>query len=96
MLWLICLECARSYRPLFFPFSYTDIRIWTGKNFAWARIYIATSDNALHEKWSGRQTAEDYQCKISVDSENVDEFIKIRKYFPRQKFAPYGISFHQI
>ena len=29
---------------------------------AWARI--ATSDNALREKWSGRKMAEDYQRKI--------------------------------
>jgi len=29
---------------------------------AWARI--ATSDNAQHEKWSGRQTEEDYLQKI--------------------------------
>jgi len=25
-----------------------------------------TSDNTLHEKWSGRQTAEDYQWKILI------------------------------
>jgi len=48
-----------------------------------------TGDNALREKWSGRQ-------RLSVENfnrENVDELIKIRQirqYFPCQKFAPYG------
>jgi len=32
---------------------------------AWARI--ATSNNALREKWSDRQTAEDYQQKILME-----------------------------
>jgi len=46
---------------------------------AWARI--ATSDNAQHEKWSGWQTAENF------DKENVDELIKIRQYLPPSKFC---------
>jgi len=50
-----------------------------------------TSDNTLREKWSGRQTAEDYQQK-NFDGENVDNLIKICQHFPHQNFVPCCIS----
>jgi len=50
---------------------------------------VYTSDNTLHEKvvWqaNGRRLSEE-----NFDGENLDELIKIRQYFPRQNFAPYG------
>ena len=27
----------------------------------------------------------------NFDRENIDKFMEIRQYFPRQKFAPYGM-----
>jgi len=56
-------------------------------------MYNIGSDNALREKvvWHAKGR------RLSVekfDGEKVDKLIKIcqiRQYFPRQKFAPYGI-----
>ena len=56
----MCTVVLRSYRPLFSIY----IIFGQGKFRMGAYSYIAASDNALREKWSGRQTAEDYQRKI--------------------------------
>jgi len=56
--------------------------------------YTIASDNALREKvvWqaNGRRLSVE-----NFDGENVDKLIKFVKFvniFPRQNFAPYGIS----